>query len=153
MPTNVPSAPTHSERSRRYEIYKCFQTPGVCSGESFVCVCALGCLEEVRAPGALDTSTLIFVFVELIRSKANTGFVRQTDRELADHMRARALRRELTPISKRSGAVLFEDIAAVEVTFLVEVIVDRSMGGGEFLQGFDVPELRHRTLSSSKRLV
>ena len=108
---------------------------------------------EVRAPGALDTSTLIFVFVELIRSKANTGFVRQTDRELADHMRARALRRELTPISKRSGAVLFEDIAAVEVTFLVEVIVDRSMGGGEFLQGFDVPELRHRTLSSSKRLV
>ncbi len=38
----VPSAPTHSERSQRYEICECFQTPGVSSGESFVCVYALG---------------------------------------------------------------------------------------------------------------
>ncbi len=48
-------------------------------------------------------------------------------------MWARALRRELMPISKRSGAVLFEDIAAVGVAILVEVVVDRGMGGGEFL--------------------
>ena len=36
-----PSAPTHSERSRRPEICECFQTHGTRSGESFVCVCAL----------------------------------------------------------------------------------------------------------------
>jgi hypothetical protein len=36
---------------------------------------------------------------------------------------------------------------------LVEMIVERGMGGGEFLQGFDVPEPRHRPLSSSERLM
>ena len=46
-----PSAPTHSECSRRYEIYKCFQTPGVCSGESFVCVCALVAASSRSVPG------------------------------------------------------------------------------------------------------
>ena len=36
---------------------------------------------------------------------------------------------------------------------VVEMIVDRGMGGGEFLQGLYFPELRHRTLSSPERLV
>jgi hypothetical protein len=31
--------------------------------------------------------------------------------------------------------------------------VDRGVNGGKFLQGLDVPELRHSTLSSSERLV
>ena len=35
----------------------------------------------------------------------------------------------------RGSAVLLEDIAAVQVAVLVEVVVDRGMGGGEFLQG------------------
>ncbi len=35
------SAPTHSERSQRYEICECFQTPGVSPRESSVCVSAL----------------------------------------------------------------------------------------------------------------
>ena len=61
--------------------------------------------------------------------------------------------RKLAPCSERGGTVLFEDIAAVEVTVLVEVIVDRSMGGGEFLEGLYVSELRHRAFSSSERLV
>ncbi len=46
-----------------------------------------------------------------------------------------------------------EDIAAVEVTVLVEVVVDRGMGNGKLLEGFHVPELRHRSFSSSEWLV
>jgi hypothetical protein len=41
--------------------------------------------------------------------------------------------------------VLFEDVATVEVTVVVEVTVDRGLGGGKLLEGFHVPELRHRT--------
>ena len=48
---------------------------------------------------------------------------------------------------------MFENVAAVEVAILVEVVVDRGMGGGEFLQGLYVPEPRHRSFSSSERLV
>ena len=81
------------------------------------------------------------------------GIVRLTGLELADRKRSRPSRGELTPFSERGGAVLLEGIAAVEVAVLVEVIVDRGMGGGKFLQGFDVPELRHRAFSSSERLM
>ncbi len=49
-------------------------------------------------------------------------------------------RGELTPFSKCSNAVLLEDIAAIEVTIVVEMIVDRGVDGGELLQGLDVPE-------------
>ena len=33
------------------------------------------------------------------------------------------------------------------------MIVDRGMGGGELLESFHVPELPHRSFSSSERLV
>ncbi len=81
------------------------------------------------------------------------GIVRLTGRELADQKRSRLSRSELTPFSERGSAVLLEDIAAVEVAVLVEVVVDRGMGGGKFLEGLHVPELRHRSFSSSERLV
>ena len=61
--------------------------------------------------------------------------------------------RKLTPFGERGSTVLLEDITTVEVTVLVKVIVDGGVGGGKFLQGLDVPELRHRSFSSSKRLV
>ena len=61
--------------------------------------------------------------------------------------------RQLTPLGQGGRTVLLEDIAAVEVTVLVEVIVDRSMGGGKLLEAFHLPELRHRSFSSSERLV
>ena len=41
--------------------------------------------------------------------------------------------RQLTPLGQGGSAVLLEDVAAVEVTVLVEVIVDRGMGSGKFL--------------------
>jgi len=56
-----------------------------------------------------------------IRSR---GIVRLTGRELADQKRSRLSRGELTPFSEWSSAVLLKDTAAVEVTALVEVVVD-----------------------------
>jgi hypothetical protein len=46
--------------------------------------------------------------------------------------------RQLTPLGQGRRTVLFEDIAAVEVTVVVEVIVDRGMGSGELLESFHV---------------
>ena len=66
-------------------------------------------------------------------NSSSEGVVRLTEHELADHDRSRHSRCELTPFHKCSSAVLFEDLAAVEVTVVVEVIVDRGMGGGKFL--------------------
>ncbi len=60
---------------------------------------------------------------------------------------------QLTPLGQRDRAVLLEDVAAVEVSVEVEMVVDRGMNGGEFLRGFDAPELRRRSFSSSERLV
>ncbi len=39
------------------------------------------------------------------------------------------------------------------MAILVEVVMDRGMGGGEFLQGLYISELRHRSFSSPERLV
>lgn len=40
---------------------------------------------------------------------------------------------ELAPLSKSSGAVGFETVSRVEMTFLVEMIADRGVDGDEFL--------------------
>ncbi len=61
--------------------------------------------------------------------------------------------RHLTPLGQGGGTVLFEDVTAVEVTVLIEMIVDRGVDSGEFLQGRYISELRHRSFSSSERLV
>ena len=45
-----------------------------------------------------------------------SGFVRITGRELADQKRSRLSRGELTPLGQGGGAVLLEDVAAVEMT-------------------------------------
>jgi hypothetical protein len=59
----------------------------------------------------------------------------------------------LTPFSERGSTVLFEDVAGVEVAVVVEVIVDRGVGGSELLESFHAPEFRHRSFSSSEWLV
>ena len=81
------------------------------------------------------------------------GIVRVIGRELVDRRSSRLSRGELTPSRECGSAVLFEDVAAVEVTVKVEVIVDRGVGGGELLESFHVSELCHRSFSSSERLV
>ena len=60
---------------------------------------------------------------------------------------------QLTPLGQRGGPAPFEYIAAVEVAVVIEMIVDRGVDGGEFLECLDVPEFCHCALSSSKRLV
>lgn len=57
--------------------------------------------------------------------------------------------RQLTPLGQRVRAVLLEDVAAIEVT----MVVDRGMGGGEYLESLDVPEFGHGPLWPSKGLV
>ena len=88
-----------------------------------------------------------------IRRKTRKGIVRLTGRELADQKRSWFSHGELTPLSERGNAVLFENVAAVEVAVQVEVVMDRGMGRGKFLESFYIPEARHRPLSSSERLV
>jgi hypothetical protein len=61
--------------------------------------------------------------------------------------------RQLTPLGQGGRTVLLEDIATVEVTVVVEVVVDRGMGSGKLLESLHAPELRHRSFSSSERLV
>ncbi len=61
--------------------------------------------------------------------------------------------RQLAPLGQGGGTVLSEDVAAIEVTVLIEMIMDRGVDGGKLLQSFYVPKLRHRTLSSSERLM
>ncbi len=48
------------------------------------------------------------------------GIVRLTEGALADQRWSRLSRGEMTPFSERGGAVLFEEIAAVEVAVLIE---------------------------------
>ena len=66
---------------------------------------------------------------------------------------SRLSRGELTPFSERGSAILLENTAAVEVAVLVEKVVDRGMGGGEFLLSLHISENRHRSFSPSERLV
>ncbi len=49
------------------------------------------------------------------------------------------LGRQLTPLGQGNRAVLLEAVAAVQVAVVIEVVVDGSLHGGEFLQGLDVP--------------
>ena len=42
--------------------------------------------------------------------------------------------RQLTPLGQGGGTVLSEDVAAIEVTVLIEMIMDRGVDGGKLLQ-------------------
>jgi len=55
-----------------------------------------------------------------------------------------------TPLGKSGGAVSLKVVSAVEVAFLIEVVVDGGVDGSEFLQASHLPEAQHRTFSSSK---
>ena len=57
------------------------------------------------------------------------------------------------PLGKSGGAVKLEVFSAVEVAFLVEMIVDRRVGGDEFLQGSHAPKADHYPFSSSEWLM
>ncbi len=71
-------------------------------------------------------------------------FVRLNRQDVTDQQRPRLSRGELTPFSERVSAVVFENVSAVEVAVVVEVVVKRGMGGGKCLEGLYVPEPCHR---------
>ncbi len=52
------------------------------------------------------------------------GVVRLNRQDLADQKRPRFSRCELMPFSERSSAVLFENVAAVEMAVLVKMVMD-----------------------------
>jgi hypothetical protein len=61
--------------------------------------------------------------------------------------------RKPTPFGQSGRTVLLENVAAVEVAFLIKMVVDGGVSGSKLLQGIDVPEPGHRAFSSSERLV
>ena len=60
---------------------------------------------------------------------------------------------KLTPLGQGGEAIEFEVLAVIKMTFLIEMIVNRGVGGSKLLQGLDVPEPGHRAFSSPERLV
>ncbi len=71
-----------------------------------------------------------------------------TGLDLVDQRRPNLSRGELTPFSERGNVALLKDIAVVEVAVLVEMAVDLSMGGGDFLERFYISELSYWSFSS-----
>ena len=59
----------------------------------------------------------------------------------------------MTPLGQCDGAIFLEDVTAVEMAVLIEMIMDRGMNGGKLLEGLHFPELRHRPFSSSEGLM
>jgi len=57
------------------------------------------------------------------------------------------------PLGESDSAVLLENSPAAKVAFLIEVVEDRGVDGGEFLQTSDAPKPQHGPLSSPKRQV
>jgi hypothetical protein len=60
---------------------------------------------------------------------------------------------EFAPLGKSSGTISLEVGSTDEVALLIEVVVDRGMGGGKLLEAAHPPEALHRPLSSSQRLM
>jgi hypothetical protein len=54
-------------------------------------------------------------------------------------------------LGQGGSTVLLEDVAAVKVTVLIEVIVEGGVDGAKLLDCLYVPELRHRPISPSDR--
>ncbi len=48
---------------------------------------------------------------------------------------------QVVPQAKTGCAVLLEDISAVEVAVLIEMILDRGMDGGKLLKGLSAPSV------------
>jgi hypothetical protein len=58
----------------------------------------------------------------------------------------------LLPLGESGGSFELHVIAQREVSFLVEVVTDKSVDGGNFLQTSHPHEAKHRPFSAPKRL-
>ena len=73
------------------------------------------------------------LMVEKIRGEFTDGQCQTNANQTAKCAKRIASGRQLTPLGQGGRTVLFEDLAAVEVTVVVEVVVDRGVGGCKFL--------------------
>ena len=64
-----------------------------------------------------------------------------------------ALTYDCLPLRQRGGASCFVEIAADEMAFVVEMVVDRGMDGAELLEGVHPSKPQHGPLLSSERLM
>ena len=64
-----------------------------------------------------------------------------------------ALAHDCLLLRKGGGASCFVDVAADEMAFVVEMVVDGGMDGAEFLKGVHPSKLQHGPLASSERLM
>ena len=62
-------------------------------------------------------------------------------------------RKQAAPVSESGGAVQLVIQSAVESALPAEMVMDRGVNGGEFLQGSQAPETERRTLPPSERLM
>ncbi len=93
------------------------------------------------------------IWVQLLTDEGLVGWCQANANQSPKCVAISLSGRQLAPFGQSSGAVLLENIAAVELTVLIEMVVNRSMSGGKLLQSFDVSEPSHRALSSAERLV
>jgi hypothetical protein len=59
----------------------------------------------------------------------------------------------LPPLGQGSGAIEFEVLPIEEVTFLIEMVVNRSVDRDEFLKCGGTSKFRHRVFSSPEGLM
>ena len=71
--------------------------------------------------------TLSFRDVEDLLAERGLGWCQSNANQSPDLQMMRISRRQLTPFGQRGSAIFFEGFAAVEMTFEIEMIVDRSM--------------------------
>ena len=58
----------------------------------------------------------------------------------------------MTPLGQGGGSAVFENVAASELAWVVDMVVDRGLDGGELLQGLDVSDPSHCPCPPSKGL-
>ena len=69
------------------------------------------------------------------------------------NLQSRTIRLQVDATRPGGGSALFENVAAIEMALVVEMVVDRGMDGGECLQGLDVSEPSHCPFPPSKGLM
>ena len=79
----------------------------------------------------------------------------QTNSNLSQFARRRLNLRgtKQSPLGESGGTVQFEVGTGVEVAFLIEMVENSGLDGGELLQTSHAPEAEHGSLSSSERQV
>ena len=60
---------------------------------------------------------------------------------------------KVTPLGQGGGSAVCENVAAIEMAWVVDMVVDRGLDGGACLQGLDVSDPSHGPCPPSKGLM